>query len=281
MRFMAKSRKCFFVGLGLIALGLLFLLLHSILQHSVGQELRMTIALGNSVKTAKDISGQVHKLPFAIQLDEFNIEEYPPELFLLDGKNKDEISLNNKGKSLKLDSTFVSGKLGDWKIELVENLLDAAPVRAEDTAIFLPWTSNGSVSAASVKVTNLNNGDVKTGWVSCGNHIVPTVVLPLNEEISLAMAPRDPKTFSSKVSIFTSEKTGYYATTMLKRPVKLDGWNIYQLDYDRQKGKWSDVSVLKLVKDPLQWMVYAGFGILLLGIVLIFVKFVANFKRMA
>jgi hypothetical protein len=61
-------------------------------------------------------------------------------------------------------------------------------------------------------------------------------------------------------------------TIEVNRPLKISGWNIYQLSYDETKGRWSDVSVFELVRDPWLPAVYAGIIMMVLGAVCLFVN---------
>jgi len=61
-------------------------------------------------------------------------------------------------------------------------------------------------------------------------------------------------------------------TIEVNRPLKISGWNIYQLSYDETKGRWSDVSVFELVRDPWLPAVYAGIIMMVLGAVYLFVN---------
>ena len=53
----------------------------------------------------------------------------------------------------------------------------------------------------------------------------------------------------------------------MNRPFAIEGWKIYQLSYNEQMGKWSNLSVFELVKDPWLPVVYIGIFMLLLGAV--------------
>ena len=85
------------------------------------------------------------------------------------------------------------------------------------------------------------------------------------------MPGREPQRFVSTVDIHT--KTGRNIETKIEvnKPFEVDGWNIYQLNYDTQMGRWSDTSTLELVTDPWQPAVYTGIIMMLLGAVYTFV----------
>lgn len=53
----------------------------------------------------------------------------------------------------------------------------------------------------------------------------------------------------------------------MNRPFAIEGWKIYQLSYNEQMGKWSNLSVFELVKDHWLPVVYIGIFMLLFGAV--------------
>ena len=59
-------------------------------------------------------------------------------------------------------------------------------------------------------------------------------------------------------------------TVEVNRPLKVDGWKIYQSDYDTQNGPESRYSILMLVRDPWLPAVYAGIYLMLAGAACLF-----------
>ena len=57
----------------------------------------------------------------------------------------------------------------------------------------------------------------------------------------------------------------------MNKPFSFDGGKIYQSDYDSQLGRWSDIRVLELVRDPWLPFVYAGIIMMLAGAVFLFI----------
>lgn len=58
----------------------------------------------------------------------------------------------------------------------------------------------------------------------------------------------------------------------VNKPVEWEGWKIYQASYDEHQGKWSDISILELVRDPWLPVVYIGIGLMMQGAVCLFVS---------
>ena len=80
-----------------------------------------------------------------------------------------------------------------------------------------------------------------------------------------------PKRFASEVSITTKKGEKINAVIDVNKPISVEGWRIYQYDYDQSMGADCDVSIFELVRDPWMPVVYVGIYMLLAGAVLTFV----------
>ena len=67
------------------------------------------------------------------------------------------------------------------------------------------------------------------------------------------------------MKIYTQEGTITGGTIEVNRPMEIEGWKIYQLSYDETKGRWSDISVFELVRDPWLPVVYTGIIMMMAG----------------
>ena len=74
-----------------------------------------------------------------------------------------------------------------------------------------------------------------------------------------------PKRFASDISVYTEDGKEAGGTVEVNKPLKVNGWKIYQYGYDSTKGSDSDYSVFLLVKDPWLPGVYAGIFTMLAG----------------
>ena len=148
----------------------------------------------------------------------------------------------------------------------------AASVATEDTVKFIEFHSMGATYAVYLKAVNQKNQTTKEGWVSCGSFLFPYKAIRLDSLTSLVMPEREPQRFASEVKIYTQEGTITEGTIEVNRPMEIEGWKIYQLSYDETKGRWSDVSVFELVRDPWLPFVYAGIIMMMAGAVCLFVS---------
>lgn len=250
--------------------GLFIVLLTATLGNADMQRLKMITQIGKTEWRGTDENGKLIELPIAIELKDFTIDEYPPKLMLIDNETGKTLPKDTP-EHLLLEEDVKNGKLLDWKISVLQSIPMAASVATEDTLKFTEFHSMGAAYAIYLKATNLKNGQVKEGWVSCGSFMFPYKALRLNEEFSLVMPEREPQRFVSDVIVYSQEGSVAEDTIEVNHPLKIAGWNIYQLSYDETKGRWSDVSVFELVRDPWLPAVYTGIIMMMLGAICLFV----------
>ena len=252
-------------------IGLFVALIAATLGNADMQRLKMTTRMGNAEWRATDDKGQLIELPLAIELKDFTIDEYPPKLMLID--NETGRTLPEKSpEHVLLEEGVIKGTLQDWQLTIEQSIPMAASVATEDTLKFTEFHSMGATYAVYLKAVNQKNQTIKEGWVSCGSFLFPYKAIRLDSLTSLVMPEREPQRFASEVKIYTQEGTIAEGTIEVNRPMEIEGWKIYQLSYDETKGRWSDVSVFELVRDPWLPVVYAGFIMMMAGAVSLFVS---------
>ena len=74
-----------------------------------------------------------------------------------------------------------------------------------------------------------------------------------------------PRRFASDISVITEEGKDLQGTVEVNKPLKVNGWKVYQYGYDVSSGCNSPYSVFLLVKDPWLPAVYAGIFLMLAG----------------
>ena len=85
-----------------------------------------------------------------------------------------------------------------------------------------------------------------------------------------------PKRFASDVVVKGKSGKDITAVIEVNKPLKVDGWKMYQYGYDEEAGVESQVSILEIVKDPWLPLVYVGIFMMLAGALLMLVT---GFKR--
>lgn len=251
--------------------GLFIVLLTTTFGSADLQRLRMTTQIGKTEWRATDENGKLVELPLAIELKDFTIYEYPPKLMLIDNRTGQPLPANAP-EHLLLEDGITSGKLLDWEVTILQSIPMAASVATEDTLKYTEFHSMGATYAIYLTATNTNTGQTKEGWVSNGSFAFPYKVLHLNGENSLVMPEREPQRFVSDVTVYTQEGSILQDTIEVNHPLKVAEWNIYQLSYDETKGRWSNISIFELVRDPWLPFVYIGIIMMVLGAICLFIN---------
>lgn len=245
-------------------LGLWIVIFGANLGSSQLLRLQMEVREGNISNIAFDKSTNTqYEMPFAIKLVDFILEEYNPKLTIV--SNKTGKLIQGNGKNILLIDTVGSKPLLDWQIIIEEYNYSSA--KAGNRYYFV--NERGAAPSALVSVID-KAGDTISGWISCGSFNRPYESLKLNDEFSLIMLFPEPKKFTSEIEI--SQKNGNHQKLSLQvnKPTTVDGWKIYQLSYDTELGRWSDVSVFELIRDPWLPVVYTGIFLMLAGAVYMF-----------
>lgn len=252
------------VGFIVSHLGLWIVLFGANFGSSQLVRLQMEIKEGGISNKAIDPSTKaVYEMPFAIRLEDFILEEYNPKLVVVN--NKTGKLLHGNGKNIFLIDSTASGNLLNWKIRIEEYIYTSA--KAGDRYFF----NNETGSAPSVLVKAVDdNGTIVRGWVSCGSFNRQYESLKLNEDYSLVMMFPEPKEFTSEIVVFQKNSKPQRINLQVNKPTSVEGWKIYQLSYDSELGRWSDISVIELIRDPWLPFVYVGIFLMLLGALYMF-----------
>lgn len=244
------------------------------------QRLDMTVRTGSPEWRATDQYGRLKELPLAIELENFTIDEYPPKLMIVENENGTALP-EKAPEHILLENGVTSGQLLGWDIEVLELLPASAPVlsSADSSAIevhdhnsirYVGYYSAGATSSAHIRATESETGKIVEDWVSCGSFAFPAKPMRLDSLTSVIMPEREPQRYASDVVIYTEAGEISKAVIEVNKPLKIDGWKIYQVSYDSVMGRWSETSVFELVRDPWLPAVYAGIIMMLLGAVCLF-----------
>ena len=74
-----------------------------------------------------------------------------------------------------------------------------------------------------------------------------------------------PKRFASDITVYTEDGKAVQGTVEVNKPLKVNGWKIYQYGYDVRMGPESAYSVFQLVRDPWIFWVYLGIFMMIAG----------------
>lgn len=249
-------------------LGLFVAIICATLGNADVQKLKMTVHQGEPEwrAVAEDGSGAIAELDIAIKLNHFSIDEYPPKLMVISNETGQTLPTGRPGVMV-LDDSVVAGHLLGHDIKVERVLPYCAQFMGTDTVNYVPWSYNGATTAALVSIDGR-----KAEWVCNGSYMFPYRPVRIDKNTSLVMPECEPRRFTSNVDIYT--KSGLCLKNVeieVNKPLAADGWKIYQLSYDSTKGRWSDISVFELVRDPWLPFVYLGIFMLLGGALWLFV----------
>ncbi len=233
------------------------------------QRVSLTVNKSDAVYSGINQKGKViPDLGIAIKLIDFKIDEYSPKAFIVDNKSGDILN-----KSLFYLEKGNKAEIMNWQFDVTEYFNYAVNTGGK----FYSVLDYGAPPAAYVVARNMKNNIVKKGWLSCGSFRYKGDFLELSDETILVMAEPEPKKYSSHIKVYTESGKIISDTVFVNKPISANGWKIYQIDYDQEKGRWSEISVLELVKDPWIKVVYFGIFLMMLGAIYMF--WVGNKKK--
>lgn len=116
-------------------------------------------------------------------------------------------------------------------------------------------------------------GQIEWRGVNEENRVVETpLAIELQRFIMETYDNGQPKRYASEIIVRTKSGDVKHATVDVNKPVRINGWKIYQYGYDTQKGAQSQMSILELVRDPWLPAVYVGIYMMLFGALLMFMR---------
>lgn len=123
----------------------------------------------------------------------------------------------------------------------------------------------GSADMQRMKVVTTLGETEWRAYNEQNNVVELPIAIELNRFIMEQYEDGSPKRYASDVNIYTKSGKNFHATVDVNKPVKVDGWKIYQYGYDTAAGPQSRISILELVSDPWLPAVYTGIAMLLAG----------------
>ena len=225
---------------------------------------QMTIKEGRKTDLATKNDSEYFKLPFEIELIDFKIDEYSPEIILID-PNTGSILNNKKEKPIEVKEKL-SQVFRNLNITILTYIESSIP---KDTS-YISSDVEGSIPAAYIEVKHQKGNEKFKGWVTCGNNIFAPKFLAIDDNIAFAMSEPAPKKYHSLIKIHQKELISEEKIVEVNKPIEVGKWKLYQIGYDSEMGKWSKYSTFELVYDPWIMGVYIGIYMLLIGSLLLF-----------
>lgn len=248
-------------GFYLNHIGLWFVLSASGLGYADMEKYIIYVREGEVEWRVYDSSNHVKELPIGIKLNDFDIEEYPPKLTIIDRQSGEPQPVNNPDY-YQIDTKYPKGCLNGWDI-LVEEYIYQAIRNSDSTYREVPMP--GATPAVKIRAVNRADGEEAFGWVCGGNQAQLYMTLPLDEQLCIVMTVPEPKRFTSDIEVYTPDGTIKKGILEVNKPMRTGSWTIYQYGYDNQAGRLSSYSSMELVYDPWIIPVYIGFVLIALG----------------
>ena len=170
---------------------------------------------------------------------------------------------------LLIDDEFNGGNLQGWQVVVNQVIDEAQPIMTADSTYYEEWHQSGAVTALHVTASLPDGSRSVSGWITSGSYMFPYQLLNVTQHQYIIMAEREPQRYLSRVEIVTESGKHEEADILVNQPYSIGGWKIYQLNYDTTRGKWSEISVLELVRDPWLPYVYVGIYLMIAGAVLL------------
>ena len=224
----------------------------------------MYINEGETVWYAYDSEEKKHELDFAFKLKDFTIEQYNPKVAIF---SSDDYSVPKKYKDALFEvEEGRSQSIGNWKIN-IDTVYNYAINQGDR---YFKNKTPGSAFAAYIEVYNEKSGKVREGWVSPGSYRMKPAALKLSNQYVVSLTQPEPKRYSSDLVLYTKDGVKKPVTLEVNKPFKIKGWKVYQQGYNERKGRWSELTILEIVKDPWLPVVYTGIFMLMAGAVMLF-----------
>lgn len=243
-------------------LGLWIVIVAASLGSSDSVKLSMMLT-GKASNVAYNADGQAFETNIRLKLLKFSIDEYPPQLGLVDARTNKLVSDKKDLPEVKKGHKAI---MGNWTVSILDYIENAQ----KDSSGFLPSATYGSAPAALITAVNNKTKEADTGWVSSGSPMVYPKSLGLQNNKAIAMTVRKPRKFASDIRSFSNATDYKDFTVEVNKPAKVKGWTIYQSGYDEPMGKWSKRSVVQLVRDPWLPVVYTGLFMIMAGALYLF-----------
>ncbi|HPP33285.1 MAG TPA: cytochrome c biogenesis protein ResB [Ignavibacteriales bacterium] len=209
-----------------------------------------------------DNNKDVVQLPFAIELKDFDIDYFEPNIQLL--KIKD-ISNNKLDliSQVSVDKNKIL-KLKDFEIK-IHRIIDYAWF-IEDTV----YTNYSPGYTKAVYVTIKRKNQMINSWLSFPTFVQNARYVRIGDYVLMLSTPQ-PKKYISYVKVYEKSGRVYDDSILVNHPLDIEGWKVYQKDYDQNLGEFSNISILEVNHDRWLSIVYFGLYMMIIGSILLLI----------
>lgn len=265
------SLKIRMLGSILSHASILIILMGALIGMFFGQKGLIKIGEAEEVSSFTAYDRRQIDMAFSIRLDKFIYNEHidPKEKLLVYPRTKDFGAVDpDKGSLLIAEIPTEIGVESDiantgYRIKALRYLPDFAMDTITKVAVSRSAKPNNPAIEVRLKS---KTGQISTFWVFA---YFPDMHQKSDPSFKFIYhwVGRRPKDFISKVTVLKGGKEIISADIRVNEPLRFGGYTFFQSSYDTEGLSWSG---LQAVKDPGVPVVYAGFILLTLGLVIVF-----------
>jgi len=221
------------------------------------RSLRLAAYLDRPVTTAyREADRRVVASPLQFRLDRFVLEYYPPKLVFFDEHGRIVNRKRSRGRWDVAPGEHYSFR--QYRVSVRHYL----PHAVMDKTRGRPVARQGGQPYAKLAVSGGEEGEAPLqGWVTLAHAADRRSFLALNG-VRVALQRGGHKRYASHITMADGRKR----IVEVNRPLRVDGWTLYQYGYDTKAGVRSRYSVIQAVHDPWLPVVYSGFVCLIAGV---------------
>lgn len=199
--------------------------------------------------------GRVITLPFALRLERFALERFPPMLVVAEADG-----------GLYRGEALVGPGVEETLRGLHVRVLEWLPSAAVPLDHPVPFADPAANPAARVAVEDASGARLAEGWLHPPSVMGGALSLALPGGRSLHLEAPRPRRFLAVVRTGTTVAADDPVEVVVNRPLRRDGWAIYLLSYDERLGAASRSAVFEAVEDRALPAIYLGLGLVLIGV---------------
>ncbi|MCM2267768.1 MAG: cytochrome c biogenesis protein ResB [Elusimicrobiales bacterium] len=192
-----------------------------------------------------------YKLPFEVKLEDFRLEYYrePVGVLLVEDGGERETFAAEEGAVIRTASA---------EIKVLRLARDFGLNSGREVVEKSPYWLN---PAARLEIKA--GGKTHKLWTFANFPGMHAQDLPVR--VAYALEQAEIKNFTSLVSVKNADGSEVKAEIAVNRPLRRGGYTLYQTSYDPADARYS---LLTVTRDRGAWVVYAGFALLLPGLLL-------------
>lgn len=221
------------------------------------QKYSMSIPEGATEWRAYDVQMKPVELNFAIQLKDFEIEEYPSKIGFVDMRTGDFLEHARKKAIFELDTIR-----GIRYKEYVVTIQTYYPTSMYFGQNYFPLSDIGATQSYYIEVHDTKRNKQYSDWIGASSVSQPAKYLVLPDSIAIAALQPEAKKYSSRIRLYSKDGSITDTIVEVNKPITCNSFKIYQTGYDQKMGRWSETSIFEIVRDP--WLVYVYIGMFMM-----------------